>query len=380
MIKRTNNDTILFSVLFWYDTTQRPWRSCYKEGTDCLSVHYFLADTTNLPPGAICPRSSCAGRCGAILTLDGNNCSCDLKCPAIGDCCRDVWSRCQGQTDDLNHRDSYLASGISRFHATRTSLPKYLSNVSQVQFTKMTLNAVHSCPELSHHADDCNDIWRSLRHDTPVCVPAKQLFFRNQFCAICHGYRMEDIVPFVRYVELAACTEDVLLENGTVLKGVQVDNLVRKCATGFHANHCPDDCREATNRMTLARYSIHPLRDSDQCRSFLEPIVVEGYEFVWRNPYCAPNDTPVSCYHGQYQTSTSAPFYSFQYVVPIHFDESGSPVAVLDQHSESSGTPCRPGRLPLFLFSCIVLFIYIWTSLELRIRSQWTIISGKRRL
>ena len=233
-----------------------------KEGK--LIVEYFFAETIKSTSGVICPRSSCAGRCGASSTDDGNYCSCDFMCPFLGDSvrwrhtgcdsvsnhqprecllrrlirrtskktsklrvtglcagnspvtgefpaqmvsnaenvsiwwrhhdhdhdiwwrhhgCRDVGSQCQGQADDINRqRDSYLTRRLDSFSATTSRLTEYLSNVSNVPFDTVMLNAVHFCPYLSHHhADDCSDISSSIRHATPVCVPNKQLFFGINF-------------------------------------------------------------------------------------------------------------------------------------------------------------------------------------------------------
>ena len=130
-----------------------------------------------------------------------------------------------------------------------------------------------------------------------------------------------------------------------------VDNLVRKCATHWHTDYLPDACRDATNRMIL--YDIHPQWDSDICHSFLEPVLVKGYDgVVWRNRHCIPRDSQMSCYQEQFPASYFVTNITLYWVVPVHFDATGSPVIVFAQDPPSSNI-IRNGGNHLVSFPCI---------------------------
>ena len=273
--------------------------------------------STGLNSGGICPRASCQDRCRKSSADDHSLCSCDHRCHLLGDCCVDISIECSSlmKSPAKKTYDSYrgYTAIIQNSNATAPDSEAHLF----VVFTQ-----IDYCPTFSKFHEKCKRaaITEDLRRHIPVCHPKNQVVFVNQYCAFCHGYHMNDLVPFELHVDNPSACDDLSTHTYAPNKSrISLEQLINNCTTHYLL-FVPERCFAAVYRNKWYIRTNQPM-----CKSHLNPVVNKEAE-VYRNKHCRPtNTTSIECFNGVWPSAM--PFNVPKEVnITISLDISGVPV------------------------------------------------------
>ena len=188
-----------------------------KNDTDGVTVHLGGIGIQH------CPVWSCLGRCFLntavapasppnVTESEASRCTCDRSCIRLGDCCVDFFSLCLNITDETevlaileqalyDSDNASIAETDSEVNAT-DMIKSYGSCVTDPEGERYTM--VTACPGsfTGRHdvVETCEeaDKYPSLQPYSDANFMT--LTFRNVFCARCHGYEEDKLLPWTRGV------------------------------------------------------------------------------------------------------------------------------------------------------------------------------------
>ncbi|CAH1780428.1 unnamed protein product, partial [Owenia fusiformis] len=280
---------------------------------------------------------SCQGRCGETPTERNTWCYCDSKCAANKDCCFDYAKTCRNGGEDLieitddntnkgppetpvDTQESAKEYDTSQYEECVETYEKY----DQPRQYKM----VSRCPP---HTQDPMVIRlctiASLRSSlsgfvnvgqVPVYINQTGETFKNVFCAVCHGYELDDVVLWsLRYECMGGGTAETLQTRELwrirlliITSCEPRDDETKRCHTCRLVTIPPDDvalrqCHHHVDECH-ARYvptAYKQLRDlyllNDMCLKYSAPVILQtndgimndsvdtSRQVIYKNIHCA---------------------------------------------------------------------------------------------
>ena len=270
-----------------------------------MLVHISLAlcalSASNVPgpifdrESIACLTSSCRGRCGPIGPDDPWTCYCDPLCRILRDCCPDADHHCflddgywmQLETsvmDDLKHfmECQHLSGHYSKFQ-----------DFSRYELLPIVdIAVVTSCPDATEKelVNACRSKFDGPLNALPACHPKNEVVFLNVYCAMCHGYRLEELITFEADISCLSRDLDDDIAN--------VDKFWKKCSSGLEL-FLPPKCLPSMKRQQCM--SVMEGDDGGaRCLAYRNPVTLGDAGPVFRNQFCIPSDlihTPLRCHY-----------------------------------------------------------------------------------
>ena len=302
---------------------------------------------------AICPRATCYDRCGKSSTDDNSLCSCDHRCQLLGDCCVDFSTEC------FNLAKLYPSKPYDS-HSVNLAVIENSNAIGPEAETHRIVGYRHVdyCPKPYSLHEKCKntDNIQDFRRLIPVCHPKSHVVFKNQYCAYCNGYHIDELVPFEFHVDIpSTCKELNIRATGSNKARISLEHMMEECGI-LRSLFVPQHCFGAVYRSKMYKRTDHAM-----CKSHLNPVIVTNSLAVYRNKHCLPEEiTGTKCYNGEWPFSLPKNVTKEVSDI-ISLDSSGHPV--LHMHvTAGAKTPrkCISFTLLLTIFA-IKYFAFNWT-------------------
>ena len=251
----------------------------------------FCALSASNVPGPIfnrqsiaCPASSCLGRCGPTGPEDPWACYCDPLCRILRDCCPDAGHHCFSGNDSHIQIQTLVMDVLKSFMECRIldgyySINHDFSRHKLIPMSKLVI--VTSCPVGTGNdlADACQSKFGSPLHALPACHPQHEVVFFNTYCALCHGYALEDLTMFE--ADVSCSPEDLDFDI------TDVENFWKKCFP-FVQVFLPPKCLPSMRRQQCL--SVMEGDDGGaRCLAYRNPVTLGGVGPTYRNQFCIPS-------------------------------------------------------------------------------------------
>ena len=266
-----------------------------------ITSHSFVcALSASNVPGPIfdresiaCLASSCRGRCGPTGPDDPWTCYCDPLCRILRDCCPDAEHHCfsddgygiQLQTsamDDLKH--FMECQVIDGYYSKFQDFTRY----KLLPIFNITL--VTSCPDATEKelVDACRSKFDGAWNALPACHPKNEVVFSNIYCAVCHGYRIDELITYEADISCSS--------QGFGYDITNVDEFWKKCSPIIHL-FLPPKCLPSMKRQQCM--SVMEGDDGGaRCLAYRNPVTLGGAGPIYRNQFCIQSahiNKPLQC-------------------------------------------------------------------------------------
>ena len=269
MIKQNKSLSICYGIFFILFTVKHPNHTIF--GRHVLS----------------CPGSSCRGRCDQPID-NSTHCSCDERCRILGDCCVDAHVLCFGANQADTHMLKPTAEQQGEASILRESMEELVLRVLGVKYgtnlfvlNNRRMRVVSSCPVETGITETCDKLEEGAGKLVLMCHLGAQLIFINPSCAACHGYPLEELIPFgVHFSTDCLTSED--------LKSATIPTWCYPYAV-FEQ---PPGCEHVVERMTCYGKGDIPGPNKIPCRTYSNPVAnPKGrHSDVYKNQFCIPRD------------------------------------------------------------------------------------------
>ena len=305
-----------------------------------------------LPTGAFLDCGSCARSnetCSSARTTGNSICRCDTDCAVYGDCCTD-WPGC---------REPATLTAASAQGLVFQCRSIYLDNTGSGCFFDRFFepSIVPSTGEAFWMASECPEDWLTMGSSTEEAVfvegnctggssslpPASDnetgVVYANEYCAVCNGVRVDNIVPWSYRL---SCNNELLsfLPANSNLTQELIQEYCEPCSfvepsTGLPARACYLHTSSCLSQEELAAtVPNRDLQNQQRYNGLVQNCTQGPYSLVtesessssqpYRNQYCAMcngiDPTTVNCY----ELDTADPFPDMEgnlsfIIIPVSF-------------------------------------------------------------
>ncbi|CAG2249988.1 unnamed protein product [Mytilus edulis] len=303
-MKNERNRTITTETAGFKSYSTKPWKPTstfsykmilktddynYENATGFLPEKYNDQNNDYEPVKAYCPRLNCSSWI----------CSCDEHCFIFNDCCYVMLEQLFNTSEEailaerISNKTTALQSlGYDTHQIKLAEMMAQYGECTLVELSYHFFTVIVTCPDNYRnyfHENQCRNTRFGNVWDIPVYIKIfekYQITFRNMFCALCHGYNINDIkfwnatlyCPDFRTPELDSCY---------VKKNVHQHELIpNKCISPYPYQF--ETCDNET-----------PNVESILCPSYVEPIK-SGITF--KNRHC------VGCLNNNFLLNPSCEF------------------------------------------------------------------------
>ena len=228
-----------------------------------------------------CGTSSCRDRCGPIGPDDPWTCYCDTLCRILRDCCPDVELHCFLDASYWLQLETTAMDDLKHFMECQV-LDGYYSkfqDFSRGQLLQIfDITVVTSCPDATEKelVDTCRSQFDGALNALPACHPKNEVVFANVYCAMCHGYLIEELITFEADI---SCSSQDFDDDITY-----VDDFWKKCSPIIHL-FLPPKCLPSMKRQQC----LSVMEGDARCLAYKNPVTIDGAGPIYRNQYCIPS-------------------------------------------------------------------------------------------
>ena len=154
----------------------------------------------------------------------------------------------------------------------------------------LEITVVKMCPDAAEKelVDACGSQFDGALNALPACHPTNQVVFFNIYCAMCHGYHIEDLITFEADISCSSQDFDDDVTN--------VDDFWKKCSP-IVTLFLPLKCLPSMKRQRCL--SVMEGDDGGaRCLAYRNPVTLNGAGPIYRNQFCIPSShihMPLQC-------------------------------------------------------------------------------------